>query len=312
MNTTNTLTYINNEVLFTPNLLNNYIQYIDATPKTIDTYKKALKQFYVYTQEQEIKQPTREDIIKFREYLEQNHKASTVNTYIIAVRQFFKWTELNGYYTNIADHVKGKKISREPKKDYLTPNQIKTILSSIDRTTLNGKRDYALISLMVTCGLRDIEVSRANIEDIRTVGVNTVLFLQGKGRDDKNEYVIIPGAVEKAIREYLALRDRQRESHVKEALFTSISNHAKNERLTTRSISRIVKNNFVKCGYDSTRLTAHSLRHTAVTLALQSGNSLQEVQQFARHTNINTTMIYAHNLEKQSNKCSNAIASELF
>ena len=308
MNTQNTLTQTSNEVLLTPNLLNNYIAYIDATPKTVETYSKALKQFYSYAERNQIKQPTRQDIINFREYLEQNHKASTVNTYIIAIRQFFKWTELNGIYANIADHVKGKKISREPKKDYLTPNQIKNILSSIDRTSINGKRDYALIALMVTCGLRDIEVNRANVEDIRVQGVNTVLFLQGKGRDEKNEYVIIPGNVETALREYL----KERNATETEPLFTSISNHANNERLTTRSISRTVKNAFIKCGYDSNRLTAHSLRHTAVTLALQSGNSLQEVQQFARHTNINTTMIYAHNLEKQSNKCSNSIAKELF
>lgn len=303
----NTLTHTNTELL-TPGLFKNYIDYIDATPKTVETYSKALKQFYSYTERNQIKQPTRQDIINFREYLEQNHKASTVNTYIIAIRQFFKWTEQNGIYSNIADHVKGKKISREPKKDYLTPVQIKTILRSIDRTSLNGKRDYALITLMVTCGLRDIEVNRANIEDIRTQGINTVLFLQGKGRDDKNEYVIIPEQVELALREYL----KERNATSKQPLFTSMSNHANNERLTTRSISRIVKEAFVSCGYDSNRLTAHSLRHTAVTLALQSGNSLQEVQQFARHTNINTTMIYAHNLEKQSNKCSNAIATELF
>lgn len=303
----NTLTHTNTELL-TPGLFKNYIDYIDATPKTVETYSKALKQFYSYTERNQIKQPTRQDIINFREYLEQNHKASTVNTYIIAIRQFFKWTEQNGIYSNIADHVKGKKISREPKKDYLTPVQIKTILRSIDRTSLNGKRDYALITLMVTCGLRDIEVNRANIEDIRTQGINTVLFLQGKGRDDKNEYVIIPEQVELALREYL----KERNATSTQPLFTSISNHANNKRLTTRSISRIVKKAFVSCGYDSNRLTAHSLRHTAVTLALQSGNSLQEVQQFARHTNINTTMIYAHNLERQSNKCSNAIATELF
>lgn len=304
----NTLTTTFNGTEITPVLLNNYISYIDATPRTIDTYAKAIKQFYQYIEPRQIKQPTRQDIIDFREYLEQHHKASTVNLYIIAIRQFFKWTELNGIYPNIADHVKGKKVSREPKKDYLAPNQIKAILKSIDRNTINGKRDYALLSLMVTCGLRDIEVHRANIEDIRTLGANTVLYLQGKGRDDKNEYVIIPPVVEQAIRDYLKARN----ATSTQPLFTSLSNHAKKERLTTRSISRIVKTAFVKCGYDSDRLTAHSLRHTAVTLALQSGNSLQEVQQFARHTNINTTMIYAHNLEKQNNKCSSTIATELF
>lgn len=308
----NTITQRNTQLIkhnvISKELLNSYVNYLDATPRTIDTYSKALKQFYTFIDARNITQPTRDDVICFREYLEQHHKASTINTYIIAIRQFFKWTELNGLYPNISDHVKGKKISREPKKDYLVPSQIRNILSVIDTTTDNGIRDYALITLMVTCGLRDIEVNRANIEDIRTSGTNTVLYLQGKGRDDKNEYVIIPNETEKALRRYLATRKATPDT----PLFVSSSNHANGERLTTRSISRIVKNTFIRAGYDSSRLTAHSLRHTAVTLALQSGNSLQEVQQFARHTNINTTMIYAHNLEKQNNQCSNSIALELF
>jgi integrase/recombinase XerD len=45
-------------------------------------------------------------------------------------------------------------------------------------------------------------------------------------------------------------------------------------------------------------LTAHCLRHTAVTLALQAGATIQEVQAFARHANINTTLIYAHNIDR--------------
>ena len=310
MNTlTNTQTQITiKESRITGDLLQSYIDYLDATPKTIDTYAKAIRQFKQWIDIREIQAPTRQDVIDFRDSLEQDHKPTTINTYVIAIRQFFKWTELNGLYPNIADHVKGKKISRAPKKDYLTPNQVKQILNSIDRDTLEGKRDYALLCLMVTCGLRDIEVNRANIEDIRTLGANTVLYLQGKGRDDKNEYVTLPGATESAIRDYLSTR--QATEH--EPLFVGISNHGKGNRLTTRSISRIVKNTFVRNGYDTSRLTAHSLRHTAVTLALQSGNSLQEVQQFARHTNINTTLIYAHNLEKQNNQCANSIANQLF
>ena len=54
--------------------------------------------------------------------------------------------------------------------------------------------------------------------------------------------------------------------------------------------------------------TAHSLRHTAVTQALIAGQTLQEVQQFARHSNINTTLIYAHNLENEKNECSGKLA----
>ena len=69
-------------------------------------------------------------------------------------------------------------------------------------------------------------------------------------------------------------------------------------RLTTRSISRIVKDNLRKAGIDSDRITAHSLRHTAVTLSLLGGATIQEAQSMARHKNINTTLIYAHNINR--------------
>jgi integrase len=68
----------------------------------------------------------------------------------------------------------------------------------------------------------------------------------------------------------------------------------------------------VAAGYDSSRLTAHSLRHTAVTLSLLGGKSLQEVQQFARHTNIATTQIYAHNLDRAKNNCEEVVAKAIF
>ncbi len=291
------------------NLFNEYVSYIDATEKTIETYTKALKQFNKWIVINDIKHPTREHVIAFRKELEAEHKATTVQTYIIAIRQFFKWTAQAGYYPNIADNVKGKKISREPKKDYLNANAINSILSLIDRDTDKGKRDYALITLMLTCGLRDIEVSRANIEDLRTLGDNTVLYLQGKGRDEKADFVTIPAPAEKALRSYLATR-KHKESN--EPLFTSRSNNSNGNRLTTRSISRVVKEAMRNAGYDSERLTAHSLRHTAITLSLKNGENLQAVQQFARHTNINTTMIYAHNLEKEMNSCSNTIANSIF
>ena len=112
---------------------------------------------------------------------------------------------------------------------------------------------------MITSGLRTIEVIRANIEDMRTVADFTALFLQGKGHDEKTQYVKIPEPVEKAIREYLKARGTAKPT---EPLFESVSNRNVKGRMTTRSISRIAKNHLVDSGLDSDRLTAHSLRHT--------------------------------------------------
>lgn len=293
----------------TEDLYTRFIGYLDASPKTVETYSRAIRQFYKWIAARGIAQPTREDVIAFREDLKEGHKPSTVQNYIIALRLFFQWTAQESLYPDIAQHIKGAKLSKDHKKDYLTSSQVKGVLADMERDTPQGRRDYAIFALMVTGGLRDIEVHRANIEDLRTLGDSTVLYLQGKGREERAEYVKVPAAVEKAIRSSLA--DRQ-EVDGSQPLFISLSNNSKGGRISTRSISGIVKGSLVKAGYDSDRLTAHSLRHTAVTLSLLGGNSLQEVQQFARHANIATTQIYAHNLDRAQNHCESTIANAIF
>ena len=287
----------------------DFINYIDAKPKTVATYRRALKQFFKYLFENGITQPTRQDIIDFREGLKERCKPSTVQAYIIAVRLFFSWAAQKGIYPNIAEKIKGAKLTSDHKKDYLTPKQIKIILNSIDKGTIQGKRDYTIFILMVTCGMRTIEVSRANTEDLATLGEYTVLYVQGKGREERTEYIKVPEMTENILREYLKERNNPMG---KEPLFTSLSNNNRGQRLSQRTVSGIIKDILINAGYNSERLTAHSLRHTAVTLSLLGGNSLQDAQTFARHRNIATTQIYAHNIDKMKNKCSDTIAKAIF
>ena len=297
-NTTELISPINDD------MFHSFMQYIDVKDKSLETYTRSLKQFFNYITVKGITEPTRQDIVQYRETLKADKQPATVQLYMIAVKQFFKWTDKAGIYPNVADNVKGVSVSKGMKKDYLTTGQVKDVLSRIDTETVKGKRDYAIIALMVTCGLRDIEVSRANIADLRTRQNSTVLYIQGKGKDDRESFVVVPDSLETVIRDYLKARGGN-----SKALFTSNSNHGKGDRLTTRSISRIVKTAMINAGLDSDRLTAHSLRHTAVTQALIAGQTLQEVQQFARHSNINTTLIYAHNLDNEKNECSGKLAN---
>lgn len=294
----------------TDELYQAFAKYIDAKPKTVETYTKALRQLGGYFAEHHIDKPTREDVIAFREDLKATgHKPTTIQNYITAARLFFSWLEQAGIYPNVAAHVKGAKLDREHKKNYLTSRQVKAVLADIDRTTLQGKRDYAMLVLMVTGGLRTVEVARADIGDMQTLGDNTVLYIQGKGRDEKTEYVKLDAHVEAAIRDYL--KDRG-EAKPDAPLFASTSNNNRGKRMTTRAISGIAKAHMVEAGYNSDKLTAHSLRHTAVTLSLLAGQPLEEVQEFARHANIATTMIYNHALDKAKNGCSTAIANAIF
>ena len=167
----------------TEEMYQRFINYLDASPKTIETYKRAIRQFIKYIASAGIIQPTREDIIAFRDNLKATCKPTTVQNYIIAVRLFFQWTEQEGLYPNIAQHIKGAKLTKEHKKDYLTSSQVKAVLEGIERDTPQGRRDFAIFTLMITGGLRDIEVSRANIEDLGTEGESKELYLNGKDNE---------------------------------------------------------------------------------------------------------------------------------
>lgn len=295
--------------IITQELFSRFINYIDGSPKTIQTYTRALRQFFAWIHEEGITEPTRTDILHYRDHLKETCKPNTVQNYIVAVRQFFKWAAQEGIYTNIAENIKGAKIDRSHKKDALTTIQIKDILGTIDTQDIIGTRDYAMLLLMVTGGLRTIEVQRANVEDLRTLGNETVLYIQGKGREEKTDYVKLDPRIEKAIRSYLKARGNQEPGA---ALFTSHSDRNSLGRLSTKSISRIVKERFVKAGYDSDRLTAHSLRHSAATLNLLNGGTLEETQQLLRHSNINTTMVYAHHLKRANNQSESRISEAIF
>ena len=290
-------------------LFSRWASYIDASPKTIATYSRAIKQFFVYVRDNGIDKPQREDIVAYRDYLKAEHKPTTVQSYLAAVKLFFAWTEREGLYPNVADRVKGARLDTEHKKDYLTSKQTLKLLDNIDRSTLKGLRDYAMLALMVTTGLRTISVVRANVEDIRTAGDATALYYQGKGHEERADYVKLAEPVENAIRDYLKARGT---AGAKEPLFSSIAHRNGGERMTTRSVSRVAKENLVAAGLESERLTAHSLRHTAATLNLLNGGTVEESQQLLGHANINTTLIYSHALERAKNQSESRIASAIF
>lgn len=275
-------------------VLDDFKKNLDATPRTKETYVKGVKVFLQWCEKNNVSEITHATLIQYKEDLMENKKASTISMYMTALKKLYKYLETKGI-KNIASDLKGAKQKRNYSKDPLTLDQAKELLKSIDRTTNEGKRNYALIHLLLTTGLRTIEIERANVEDIRNVANNSVLYVMGKGRDTKDEYVKLTYETLKAINEYLATRKIKDN---KEPLFISYSDRTNGQRLKTRSIRDIIKKAYRNIGINSDKITTHSLRHTAITLSLIGGTPLQEVQQMARHSNINTTMIYAHNLKR--------------
>ena len=291
-------------------VLMRFVDFLDVSDCTLRSYISGIRRFIEFLQCKCIKTPTRQDVINFkRELTLSGKKPATVALYLSALRRFFSWCEAEGLYSDITRGIKAPKQDKGHKKDFLDGVKIFKLLNSINRNTVEGKRNYAILALMATCGLRTVEVVRANIEDIHVLGDITVLNIQGKGRSDKKEFVKLSEPVITAVREYLEVRGQFKDT---EPLFASCSYRNRGKRLTTRTISGLCKNAMRKTGFNSSRLTAHSLRHSAVTLALMAGIELADVQHFARHSNIQTTQIYAHNVDRMKSMCEAKISEAIF
>jgi len=155
-------------------------------------------------------------------------------------------------------------------------------------------RDRAILTLMAYCGLRTIEIQRANIDDLKVNG-RMVLWVWGKGHKEADEYVVIPREQERIIRAWLAERAKYGSDP---ALFISLSHRNCGERMTTRAIRNLVIDKYRKAGiYDDTK-TTHSLRHSAITSAIRHGATPMQVQAMARHSSFNTTLGYIHEVNR--------------
>ena len=291
------------------NLADKWIAFAQVSAASVKAYGKGIKRLQEWTAANQIITPTRGDMVAYREYLGVKYQPTTANLYLTAAKLFFEFLAVEGYIEkNPCEHLKGFKIETTHKKSALSAEMTRTVINKLkfDTATLTGKRNLAMYALMTSCGLRCIEVVRANIEDITKNGGVIRLYVQGKGKSQKDSAVNIPAGVYSLICEYMAARGVVTADS---PLFASVSNRNFGGRLTTTSISRIIKKALRDGGYDSPRLTAHSLRHSAATVALKNGASLREVQDLLRHKNIAVTQVYLHELNSIENPASNIAAS---
>jgi len=242
----------------------------------------------------QLKDVSRVEILRYKqELLDSNLSPLTVSSYLTSVRKFYEWAEGNKYYPNVAKGVKTPHRKQQFKKQPLTQTQSRALL---DYYHNKAKRDYAIIDLLLRTGLRTIEVIRANVEDITYKAGKRVLLVHGKGRDEKDNFVILTDKANQSIADYLQTRGKVKSG---EPLFISTSNNSKGDRLTTRTISYVVKEGLKAIGLDGKEFTAHSLRHTTAVNILRQGGTLTDAQGVLRHSSPNTTQIYTATIKEE-------------
>ena len=343
---------------FNPGLFDDFIAWIDRSEKTARSYITNFRQFIAWLKYAAIRNPQRQDIISYRQWLTAEHEAitldpqsvtgwryrtdshgtpikinckpNTIAQYIRSVCQFFKWTAANGLYPDIAANIRAPKLRHDRhSKEALTAPEVLAIEKSIaqraqertqaaqnaqkdaagrlQRSTEQGKRIYAMYLLAVNAGLRTVEISRANIKDLETKGGQTWLYIWGKGRTEADQKKPIAPEVAAAVKEYLKSRTDKPTGN--SPLFVSTGNRSGGKRIATTTISTMLKRAMQEAGFDSERITAHSLRHTAGTNVQEITGNLYATQLYMRHSNPATTEIYLHTETEQAEA---GIAQQLY
>ena len=264
-------------------------------PETRGTYQRALREFARWVHDDGRFRFRIEDVERYKEHLSRHKELSevSVSTYLTALRRFCEYlVHLRVLTANPARHVDGNKRPQAHSRAFLSGDDVARLLASVAREDERGKRDYAIIRLMLDCGLSEIEIIRANIGDIARGGEGTAVSVQGKGRIRKDAVVRIPPEVDEAIAGYLALRSGAGSA---EALFTSAGNRTRGRRMSTRGVRDRVNMYLEQAGIKQGRMrrvTPYSLRHTAARLMAERGATAEEIRVRMRLGSIATAQLY--------------------
>lgn len=297
-------------------LVDDWLDWLKADGKsdaTLRAYDRSLQQFTEWLEKSgNSGLVTPRTVLEFKGWLFEHYSIQTVNLRLSAVRSFYRWLVITERLPiSPAESVSGltRPNSRRHKRDPLSNGEVLAVLDVCRADqSLAGVRDRAMLTLMAYCGLRTVEVQRADLGHLKTQGDRMLLEVQGKGRKEADEVVVVPVSQEHVIREWVAHRLTFKTHRSADPLFVSLSNRNRGDRLTTRAIRAMVKSRYDAAGVVGPRKTAHSLRHSAITNAIRHGAKPMQVQSMARHSSFDTTLGYYHEEARTSDPAEDYVA----
>lgn len=299
-----------------PDYLNDFLDYMitiqNKSKNTVKEYNydlatflKFIKMHFKLTDEKNIKnikykdvtietlnRVKLEDLHAFLAYLTKNYnsKATTRSRKVSSLRVFFKYLTQKKLITiNPAQDLETPKIGKRLPK-YLTLEDSKKLLYvASEEDTRNTKRNFAITTLFLNCGMRLSELVGINIKNIAFDECQMTVI--GKGNKERTIY--LNKACINAIEDYLKVRPKTNfaNSDAEKALFLS----ERRQRISRRMVQQIIYDELRKAGLDSDKYSVHKLRHTAATLMYQYGQvDIRALQELLGHESISTTEIYTH------------------
>ena len=303
-----------------PEYLNSFLNYsitiLNKSPNSVKEYNYDLVNFLRYMMihfkltketdlqkiditlftEEDLKKITLEDIHSYISHLaiDNRSKATTRARKISTIRIFFKYLsqKANILKINPAQNLETPKLEKRMPK-YLSLDDSKRLLDVAGHEdNRNAKRDYAITTLFLNCGMRLSELVGINIDDIDFEECKMTVI--GKGNKERTIY--LNRACMFAINNYLSSRPsktsiKHDSKNSEKALFIS----EQKKRISNRTVQTIIHKELQLAGLDAKKLSVHKLRHTAATLMYQYGNvDIRALQELLGHQSISTTEIYTH------------------
>lgn len=302
-----------------PEYLNSFLDYsitiLNKSPNSVKEYNYDLSNFFKYMMirfkivkeddeeiditkftEKDLKKITLEDIHAYISHLaiDERSKATTRARKISTIRIFFKYLSQKEKIleVNPAQNLETPKLEKRMPK-YLSLEDSKKLLNvASDEENRNHKRDYAITTLFLNCGMRLSELVGINIDDIDFEECKMTVI--GKGNKERTIY--LNKSCMMAINDYLSSRPpkntiKHDSKHSEKALFLS----EQKKRISNRTVQFIIQKELEKAGLDTSKLSVHKLRHTAATLMYQYGGvDIRALQELLGHQSISTTEIYTH------------------
>jgi len=264
-------------------------------PETRGTYARALREFLRWFPRDGAFRFRVADVQRYKRYLTVRRKLTpvSVSTYLTALRRFCGFlVERKVLRDNPATFVGGNARPAAHTRDYLTAEAIGTILAAVGQTDLRGRRDYAMMLLMVRCALSEIELIRADVGDISLREDLWCMAVQGKGRTAKDAVIPLPLEVKEAIDRYLATRGAAEQG---DPLFASAGNRTRGGRMTTRGVRDRITVHLSASGIrreTGGNITPYSLRHTAAVLMAREGATADQIRDRMRLGSLITARLY--------------------
>lgn len=274
-----------------------FLRFLDvernASDLTIKSYREDLMDMADFLSDEGSKKIKPSDVtpVDLRGYVSALHDAGYAKTSIArklaSLRSFYKFAMRQGFAeSNPAQPLRNPRGQRKL-PHFLTGDEIEQLLNAPNHSDAMGRRDRAILEVMYSAGLRVSEVVGMNDRDIDFE--EGVVRVRGKGR--KERFGAIGKFAAKALKEYFAVRHRSQAVEDSKEKATFVNKFG--NRLTTRSVARMLEKYIQECGLD-TRTTPHTLRHSFATHLLDRGADIRSVQEMLGHKSLGTTQIYTH------------------